>query len=142
VSLKNYWPSKVHIAQCIRTEAEELAEVTLLAVHEPMRLLKKETTGDKYVTEHDLLDHLLKIDRPIPIIGRSGVGKSHLIRWLSTQLKLREESKDWHVVRIPKNASLREVLDLLLMGLKGEVFEQARSQINNIGQELDGPPTE
>ncbi len=137
MSLKNYWPSKVHIAQCIRTEAEELAEVTLLAVHEPMRLLKKETTGDKYVTEHDLLDHLLKIDRPIPIIGRSGVGKSHLIRWLSTQLKLREESKDWHVVRIPKNASLREVLDLLLMGLKGEVFEQARSQINNIGQELD-----
>ncbi|WP_297510613.1 protein DpdH [Flavobacterium sp.] len=137
MSLKNYWPSKEHVAQCIRTEAEELAEITLLAVHEPMQLLKKEKTQDVYVTENELLEHFLKVDRPIPIIGRSGVGKSHLIRWLATQLKFREESKDWHVVRIPKNASLRQVLDLLLNGLTGEVFEQARSKINSIGQSLD-----
>lgn len=136
MSLINYWPRSEYIAQCIRTEAEELAEHVLLAVHEPMQLLRVGSGVDQLCDEENLLEHFLSIDRPIPIIGRSGVGKSHLIRWLDAKLKLHSDYQSWHVVRIPKNASLRQVLELLLTGLEGEDFEQARSRISSVGEQL------
>ncbi len=136
MSLTNYWPSLEKISECIRTEAEELAEHTLLAVHEPMQLLRK-GPDEGVFTEQDLLNHFLSVERPIPIIGRSGVGKSHLIRWLDAQLRIRSESNAWHIVRIPKNASLRQVLELLLDNLDGDEFKQARSKIHTVGQRLN-----
>lgn len=135
MNFKNFWPNEKFIAQCIRTEAEELSEHVLLAVHEPMRLSRiGETTETK--TEQDLLNDFLKTERPIPIIGRSGVGKSHLIRWIDAQLKLKPECAQWHIVRIPKNASLRQVLELLLADLEGEVFDKARQNISTVGEQL------
>lgn len=136
MSLISYWPKDHDIERCIRIEAEELSEHTLLAVHEPMHLVKRTNAGSEQCTENDLLTHFLQVERPIPIIGRSGVGKSHLIRWLEAQIKLRDESYNWHIVRIPKNASLRQVLELLLDGLSGEGFEQARKKITSVGAGL------
>jgi hypothetical protein len=136
MNLINYWPQPEYISQCIRTEAEELAEHVLLAVHEPMQLLRVGAGEDQLCNEENLLEHFLAVERPIPIIGRSGVGKSHLIRWLDAQLKLHPDYKNWHVVRIPKNASLRQVLEILLAGLEGDDFEQARSRISSVGEQL------
>jgi hypothetical protein len=101
-----------------------------------MDLVKRTTAGSEQCTELDLLNHFLEVERPIPIIGRSGVGKSHLIRWLEAQINLRDEASNWHIVRIPKNASLRQVLELLLDGLEGEDFEQARRKITTVGSSL------
>jgi hypothetical protein len=101
-----------------------------------MHLVKSMNAGSEQCTESDLLEHFLEVERPIPIIGRSGVGKSHLIRWLEAQIKLRDEASNWHVVRIPKNASLRQVLELLLDGLEGKDFEQARQKITSVGAGL------
>ena len=137
MSLINYWPLPENIAQCIRTEAEELAEHVLLAVHEPMQLQRMGGSEDEICSEEDLLKHFLMIERPIPIIGRSGVGKSHLIRWLHAQLKLHPASANWHIVRIPKNASLRQVLDILLKDLEGESFTQARAKISQVSERLN-----
>ncbi len=136
MSLINYWPSSEHISQCIRTEAEELADHVLLAVHEPMQLLRVGDGAELQCTETDLLAHFLQVERPIPIVGRSGVGKSHLIRWLEAQLRLQSQSANWHIVRIPKNASLRQVLEILLNGLEGEEFESARLRIRSVGEML------
>ncbi len=136
MSLINYWPSAEHISQCIRTEAEELSEHVLLAVHEPMQLLRVGNGAEQQCTEADLLAHFLEVERPIPLIGRSGVGKSHLIRWLEAQLKLQSVFANWHIVRIPKNASLRQVLEILLDGLEGEEFESARLRIRSVGEML------
>lgn len=133
----SYWPSETNIAQCIRAEAEELSEHILLAVHEPMQLeqrLAGESIGEK-ADEKKLLKHLIETERPIPIIGDSGVGKSHIIRWLNAQLKL-QKNDSWHIIRIPKNASLRQVLVSLLDGLEGEVFEQARTKVNEVSETL------
>lgn len=102
MSLINYWPRPEYINECIRTEAEELAEHVLLAVHEPMQLLRVGAGEDRLCNEEDLLEHFLSVERPIPIIGKSGVGKSHLIRWLDAKLKLHADYAKWHVVRIPK----------------------------------------
>jgi hypothetical protein len=133
-----YWPpvDEDHIDKCIKIEAEDLAKTTLLAVHEPMRLTRSGGGPEKTCTEQDLLEHFLSVDRPIPIIGTSGVGKSHIIRWLDAQLRMREESRNWHIVRIPKNASLRQVLSILLDGLEGEAFVQARKRIVEVGEAL------
>ena len=136
--LRSYWPEKQNIEDCIRTEAEELAEHVLLAVHEPM-VLTRRTLNDKEgekLSENDLLNHLLEVERPIPIIGESGVGKSHAIRWLDAKLRVHPKAKDWHIVRIPKNASLRGVLEVLLEGLDGENFEAARKKIKDVGEKL------
>jgi len=135
--LLEYWPSREYIDQCIRTEAEELAEHNLLAVHEPMRLRRKGLSETESCSDEDLLKDFLQVERPIPIIGRSGVGKSHLLRWLHAKLKVHPEATEWHIVRIPKNASLRQVLELLLTGLEGENFAQARQRVKSVGEQLD-----
>ena len=138
MKLMEYWPLRQNIIDCIRTEAEELAEHTLLAVHEPVRLLRHDKDGVVvgHETEADLLRHFLNTPRPLPIIGKPGVGKSHIIRWLDANLRLMPESENWHIVRIPKSASLREVLTLLLKGLDGETFDEARSQIDQVSEKL------
>lgn len=138
MNLVHYWPSEKYISECIRTEAEELPEHVLLSVHEPMHLSRISGTNEvELKTEQDLLSDFLQTERPIPIIGRSGVGKSHLIRWIDAQLKIKPECKNWHIVRIPKNASLRQVLELLLKDLEGEVFEKARQNISTVGEQLN-----
>ncbi|MDO7413105.1 protein DpdH [Acinetobacter baumannii] len=138
MNLVHYWPSEKYISECIRTEAEELPEHVLLSVHEPMHLTRIGGNNEvELKTEQDLLSDFLQIERPIPIIGRSGVGKSHLIRWIDAQLKLKPECKNWHIVRIPKNASLRQVLELLLKDLEDEVFEKARQNISTVGEQLN-----
>lgn len=136
MSLINYWPRDEFIGQCIRTEAEELAEHVLLAVHEPMQLLRVGSGEDQLCNEDDLLKHFLSVERPIPIIGKSGVGKSHLIRWIDAKLKLHADYASLHVVRIPKNASLRQALEILLAGLEGDEFDQARKRIHSVGEQL------
>ena len=137
MDLLAYWPTPEHIKECICTEAEELAEHTLLAVHEPMRLRREGSSGAEICSDEALLKEFLKVERPIPIIGRSGVGKSHLLRWLHAKLKIHPEAADWHIVRIPKNASLREVLVKLLANLEGETFELARQRVKTVGEQLN-----
>lgn len=136
MSIVDFWPCEQFITQCIRTEAEELPEHVLLAVHEPMNLRRVGINTEEVKNEYDLLTDFLSTERPIPIVGRSGVGKSHLIRWIDAQLKLKPECKDWHIVRIPKNASLRQVLELLLRDLEGELFDKARQNISTVGEKL------
>ena len=140
MGLEHYWPNKKNVLACVKTEAEELAEETLLAVHEPMQLIKFSTgTEEDTATEEDLLQHFLKIDRPIPIVADAGLGKSHLVRWLHAKLKTQKivKEEEWQIVRIPKNASLRQTLHLLLEGLDGDVFDSARKKIHEVGERLD-----
>lgn len=136
MSLINYWPLSKNITECIRTEAEELAEHVLLAVHEPMQLMKSGSGQEQLSNEEMLLEHFFSVERPIPVIGKSGVGKSHLIRWIDAKLKLHPDYSKLHVVRIPKNASLRQALELLLVGLDGDEFELARKKIQTVGEKL------
>lgn len=133
-----YWPLAAEVRNCIKTEAEELADSTLMAVHEPMQLRQVAAGYAKgeLVSEKDLLDHLIATNRPTPILGQSGFGKSHVIRWLDVQLRRRKDSKNWHIVRIAKNASLKQALTSLLDGLRGSEFEDARRRIDSVGRGL------
>ena len=136
--LEDYWPSNKECKSCINTDAEATAEHVLLAVHEPMTLSvwQNGIPEDGHKTEYDFLDHILKTEYPVPILGPAGSGKSHIVRWLDAKLKVRPECDDWHIVRIPKSASLRDVLTILLRDLKGTDFESVRQEIRSVGDNL------
>lgn len=136
--LQSYWPSEENVTACILTEAESLADSQLLAVHEPMRLDRVEfhSGKTKQVGEGALLEFLLQHNRPLPLIGASGVGKSHLVRWVHAQLKRRADRAQYHIIRIPKNASLPRVLTTILEDLDGEQYQNIRNKVNGVGQQL------
>lgn len=138
--LLNFWPSTEEINRCIKAEAESAHESLILAVHQSTPLAMRATaTGDRVehaVTEQQLLNAFLTQDLPtgtllFPITGQSGVGKSHMIRWLYAQLKRTAEYEAgiMHIIRIPKSASLRMVIRLILDPLKGEQYDRLRDAL-------------
>ncbi len=126
MSLLNYWPTHEEVDKCVKSEAEALSDEVLLAVHQQFPLAYYKVGPDGKVmansraeaTEDDLLRHLLgsapEGSLVVPITGASGVGKSHLIRILDARLRRIPEADRYLVIRIPKSASLRGVVELIL----------------------------
>lgn len=137
--LTDFWPATDddHM-RCFITEAETAAEEVFLAVHQPMKLTRIYFAGNAEPlpqTEEDVLDALLVKKPPsgtliLPIVGDSGVGKSHMIRWLDARLKLLSDHKTRHIVRIPKSSSLKEVLRLILKELPGARYDKLRHKLD------------
>lgn len=137
MGMMEYWPSRENIVQCIRNEAEELEDHVLLAVHEPMLLTRRDVNENhEILRDEDLFQQLLVTERAIPLVGRSGMGKSHLVRWLDCRFNMylaeNGQSEQWEIVRIPKNSSLRQVLLRILKNLTGEFFDNARLCANEV----------
>jgi hypothetical protein len=147
MTLADFWPTEANIRQCIKPEAESDWDEVFLAIHQPMRLVKrafkKDTLGDGTpATETDFLREFLKEDLPtgtllMPILGDSGTGKSHLVRWLDVQLKRRPDADRRHVIRIPKSSSLKTVLYHILEDLQGEQYDEIRRQLRAARERLD-----
>ena len=134
----SYWPEIKEVENCFVTEAEELKATTLLAVHEPMQLERRrydQGSGD-LATEHELFEYFIQSEFIHPVVGEAGFGKSHVVRWIDAQLRKKNENDKWHIVRIPKNASLREALEHLLDGLSGKLFDDTRKKIDAVGDRL------
>lgn len=130
-----YWPSADEINNCIKHEAEGTHEAVLLAVHRPAPLSYKEvSSGKKFDTnEEELFQFLVSEDVPsgthvIPITGASGVGKSHLVRILNAKIQGVNKDERYVVIRIPKSASLRRVVELILEQLPGDEYAQVRAE--------------
>ncbi|MFT5468120.1 MAG: hypothetical protein ACI8UO_003228 [Verrucomicrobiales bacterium] len=140
-SLKDYWPSEEHCDECLITEAETADVAVFLAVHQPMRLTRRplhSNDADKEIEkrEADLLKALMTENLPsgtllLPIVGNAGVGKSHMIRWLDAHLRNRDDGVPRHIVRIPKSASLRRVLELILEGLPDKHYKALRHELTS-----------
>jgi len=139
LSLKDFWPSPEHCDECLVTEAETADVAVFLAVHQPMRLVRRHLraqTEPEQKREIDLLEALLAKNPAsgtllVPIVGNSGVGKSHMIRWLDAHLQNRDDGVSRHIVRIPKSASLRRVLELILEKLPDERYRQLRLELTS-----------
>lgn len=144
MSLLNFWPTDQNILDCIKPEAENPQDAVFLAVHQPMKLKRRSFASDQEQdgTEHDLLDDFLRDDLPtgtllIPILGNSGIGKSHLVRWLDVQLRQRSDRSKRHVIRIPKSSSLKTVLRRILDGLEGHRYDTIRRQLESARERMD-----
>lgn len=143
--LEQYWPKSEQVNTCIKNEAETADVSVLLAVHQPTPLVIRNagTNNETPTSEQELLDAFLSDDVPagyllFPITGPSGAGKSHIIRWLDAQLQRSPRRDRLHIIRIPKSASLRRVVELILEPLAGDArFEKARSELTRAIAEVD-----
>lgn len=137
--LVRYWPTRDEINRCIKAEAESASDAVILAVHQPMPLVRRdEGSGiESQASEQELLEAFLSEDLPqgtllMPITGPSGSGKSHLVRWLAAQLGRDPRACDMHVIRIPKSASLRYVVECVLEPLADDPrFGEVRKSLDN-----------
>lgn len=142
--LAGYWPDERQIAECIKREAEAVSEAVLLAVHQTMPLSVRNagSPNEQAADEKAFLDAFLAKDLPEgvliqPVTGTSGAGKSHLIRWLYAQLQRDERAKNMVVVRIPKTASLRNVVERVLELLaKDTRFDKAKEDLRRAVEEV------
>lgn len=135
MSLLHYWPLADEINACIKHEAEGAHDAVLLAVHRPSPLsYKLISSGEKFdASEEELFKYLVTEDVPsgthvVPITGSSGVGKSHMVRILNARLQSVNEDGKYVVIRIPKSASLRRVVELILEKLPEDEYAQVRAE--------------
>jgi hypothetical protein len=154
MSLLNYWPSLEEINRCIKIEAENSSDEVLLAVHQQFPLSYSRVGPDGKVmpdsrtsTTEDELLHYFIADAPsgshvLPITGASGVGKSHLIRILDARLRRLPDAHRYLVIRIPKSASLRRVVELILEAepLKNPKYDRVKEEFTKAL--ADVPPHE
>ena len=64
----------------------------------------------------------------IPVVGQSGSGKSHLVRWLKASLATADERL--HVVHIPKyETSLKRVIERVIAGFNNNDFNEVRARL-------------
>jgi hypothetical protein len=136
-SLSDFWPSLQNIAACIRTEAEVVDDAVLLAVHGPGPLITRTANGavERPATEADLLTSLMRDASDgsavlVAITGESGVGKSHLVRWLHAQLQRHPRRDQLVIVLVPKTASLRQVVERILQPLQGETYSRLLAELS------------
>jgi len=143
VNLLKFWPTESDCLECIKPEAENPSDAVFLAVHQAMRF-RRESFATKQAeskSQKQLLNEFLR-DEPsgrviLPILGESGIGKSHLVRWLKVQLQQREDCDKRHVILIPKSSSLKSVLGRILDGLDGPRYEEIREQLKAAREQMD-----
>ena len=143
MSINDFWPSLKNCLDCIKPEAENPSDAVFLAVHQQMTFVRTSFANQQKEsrTERQLLKAFLRDDPSgriiMPILGESGIGKSHLIRWLDVQLRQRDDDKDRHVIRIPKSSSLKSVLGRILDGLEGPRYQEIREQLKSAREQMD-----
>ncbi|MCX7166619.1 MAG: protein DpdH [Rhodocyclales bacterium] len=142
-TLDRYWPAQKNVAECIRTEAEVVNDAVLLAVHEPRPLITRSAVGtvERRVTERDLLESLMRDASDgsavlVAITGESGVGKSHMVRWLYAQLQRHPRRDQLVIVLVPKTASLRQVVERILEPLQGVAYENLLAELSKAVEHL------
>lgn len=119
--LASYWP-RLEEVLAIGTEAEALPDAVLLAVHRHVDMLRQPFSGTaagQRVQEDALLEFVLHGLKPegyllAPVTGPSGAGKSHLVRWLEIRLRHHPAARAFNIIRVPKSASLRTVVESVL----------------------------
>lgn len=133
--------SRANVAETINTEAVHANPVVFLATHRPLAVLRRSWAspgpGDQ-VDERAVLDDFAN-RRPnggvvlMPIIGESGTGKSHLVRWIGEHL---HNTPTRRVIYLRKTeTNLSAVIRALLADLDDPKFQDVRDRVSrNIGQ--------
>ncbi|KQY07971.1 hypothetical protein ASD37_08335 [Mycobacterium sp. Root135] len=118
-------------------DAASLTDGRFQAIHHPLRLHVRRIDardGEQWATEADVLAALrgpLRSDGYlfIPVVGGSGTGKSHLVRWVKDQI---EGEPDWEVRYLPKNRTgLRRAIEIIIRDLKGPRIDEAREALES-----------
>ena len=144
--LNKLWPGSNRIKECLSTDAENIPEHILLAVHQSIDLYWKKL-GDnegENKTEDMLFNEFFEDTgsgiRLQIITGQPGVGKSHIIKWINAKINTFEKRKrdKYLVIRIPKSVSLRNVVELILDPLSNnQTYERIRKDFQKAADNID-----
>lgn len=133
--------SRAHVNETIVVDAVNSSPAVFLATHRPSQMLRRDfsaPTGGALIDEEQLLQEFLAPNPGLlflPIIGESGTGKSHLVRWL--HLRLPDEPKR-RVVYIPKyGTNLKRVIELILSDMTGDAVSELRRELDKAVDSLD-----
>ncbi|SFJ63644.1 protein DpdH [Cellulomonas sp. KH9] len=118
----------------IPVEAESTSDSVFLATHSTIPITQRDQVdnaqGGVVVDEHALLRAVQEqpADLPIiPILGKSGTGKSHLVRWLRAHLETKDSTR---LIFVPKHRmSLRGILELILEHATGNRADELRAKV-------------
>lgn len=135
------------VDQVMNTEALQPSEAVFLAVHHPMKMVRttyaalyqgRNDPGALYAEQQFIEDVLRPDDFAfVPVIGKAGCGKSHLVRRLALTIP---KTANRHVLLIPKvDTNLWDVLNRILdlPGVRGNAsFDDYRASLRKARAEL------
>jgi len=136
----------VEAASLISTEAVSPSTSMFFATHAPLRIFRTHVQESQAadvgnpVNEHAVRHDFL--NRPtangvllMPVIGDSGTGKSHLVRWIKECTPSDDKRR---VIYLPKlGTSLKSVVTALLDDAAGEDFDALRAQVAEVTEQHD-----
>lgn len=128
----------------ISTEAVHPSPEVFLATHAPLKIRKRslthtEASAGGFVSEHDVMqDFLGRLPQGrvllMPVIGESGTGKSHLVRWIKETMPSKPHQRLVYLKKTQTNLS--SLVQELLMGMAGEPFDSIRQSLGRITHDL------
>jgi hypothetical protein len=126
-------------AATLTTEAVSPSPAVFIATHAPLRIYRSDNPGVP-VNEDEVQNDFLT--RPtangillMPVIGQSGTGKSHLVRWIKERTP---STRDRQVIYLPKtHTSLKAVVKALLAEVKDGELDQLKADVDRMSTELD-----
>ncbi|RAO52536.1 protein DpdH [Micromonospora saelicesensis] len=142
------WDVSTAIAT-LSTEAVSPSTSVFLATHAPLRISRRDPqlrvdVPGKPATEEEVFDDFLR--RPLgngvllmPVVGQSGTGKSHLVRWVYERTR-RRPVDNRVVIHVPKaSTSLRALVRILLDrdDIVSEKLTQLRRQVDDLASGMD-----
>ncbi len=127
------------VRRSMDVEATQTPDHIFLATHHPIAMYRQELieapSRVQYTEEQLLKDFLSEKDFAfVPVLGSSGTGKSHLIRWLAANIESTERRR---VLLIPKiGTNLKDIIGLILEGMNGIPFDEYRQRLNRATSSL------
>ena len=121
------------VRRVMNVEATQSPDHIFLATHHSISMYRQELieapSRIPYSEEQFLKDFLAEKDFAfVPVLGSSGTGKSHLIRWLAANIKSTDKRR---VLLIPKiGTNLKDIISLILEGMEGASFDEYRKRLN------------
>lgn len=115
------------------------ADAMFRAIHRSLPVKKLAGSRTSNATEGDVLKEFtanLSSNEPLLlfITGEKGTGKSHLVRWLKSNIGPRST---WHIVYIEKrNTSLKQVIERILAGINTPKAQQLRGELERASSEI------
>ena len=123
--LLDFWPTLSNQREVLGTQAQAQKREIFLSVHQEMEFEVYQVGNPAPTTrgEDELLEALLGPPPTagtviLPILGDSGVGKSHAVRWLSEKLR-EQHDPSLHAVWVPRGESLKQTLRRVLSAFEG-----------------------